>query len=72
MRRSPVSSSALVSVGYDAATRTLEVEFVSAEVYRYLDVSPEQAAGLLWAESKGTYLNQQIKPHHESVYVGGP
>jgi hypothetical protein len=38
MLRTPVSSSALRSVGYDPQTQTLEIEFNSAEVYQYFNV----------------------------------
>lgn len=65
MRRDPVESSALRSIGYDSRTRTLEVEYVSGDVYRYYDVSPVHAAGLRWAESKGRYVNEEIKPRYQ-------
>lgn len=64
MRRELVSSSVLVSVGYDPETRTLEVEFVSAEVYRYFDVDPVDVLALLQADSKGRYFNERIKPRY--------
>lgn len=70
MRRIPVSSSALVSVGYDAGTRTLEVEFVGGGVYQYLRVAPRHFDGLLAADSVGTYLTTHVKPHHAYVRVG--
>ena len=38
MRRQAVTSSMLNSIGYDAAHRSLEIEFVSGTVYEYLDV----------------------------------
>jgi len=69
MRRRPVESSALLSVGYDERTRVLEVEFISGEVYRYYDVSPFEAAALLRADSKGRYVNEQIKPRHRYEHV---
>lgn len=62
-------SSALRSVGYDAHTWTLEVEFDSGEVYQYLDVEPEIVEALLDAESMGAYLNEYIKLDHEVVHV---
>lgn len=69
MRRVPVRSSALRSVGYDPRTFTLEVEFDSGEVYHYLDVPPEIVDGFIDARSKGAYLTSQIKPHFEVEYV---
>lgn len=70
MKRRRVSSSALASAGYDERTRTLEVEFVSGDVYRYLDVDPADADALFRAESMGAYMNERIKPRYEYVYLG--
>ncbi|HEX3776472.1 MAG TPA: KTSC domain-containing protein [Polyangiaceae bacterium] len=36
--RTPVSSSGIVSVGYDQATFELEIEFQNGRVYRYSQV----------------------------------
>ena len=55
-----MSSSLIVSVGYDTATRVLEVELVAGQVYRYRDVSPFIYEGLLAAKSKGAFFNQKI------------
>ena len=38
MERIPVSSSNIASLGYDAATQTLQVEFLSGSIYQYFDV----------------------------------
>ncbi|WP_205629186.1 KTSC domain-containing protein [Jiangella muralis] len=69
IRRWPVSSSALRSVGYDPQTWTLEVEFESGAVYRYLDVEPLDVEAMFAADSMGAYLNEEIKPHYEAVQV---
>ncbi|SDU53602.1 KTSC domain-containing protein [Jiangella alkaliphila] len=69
IRRWPVSSSALRSVGYDPQTWTLEVEFESGAVYRYLDVDPLDVEAMMAADSMGAYLNEEIKPHHEVEQV---
>lgn len=60
MQRKPVDSTDLVAVGYDAATRTLEVEFKGNRVYHYLDVPPDVYDGLMRAESHGTYFYAYI------------
>ncbi len=63
MRRSPVESSTLRSIGYDAHRRELELEFLdSGDIYRYFDVSAAEYAEFMAADSKGTYLNQVFKP----------
>ncbi len=69
MHRLSVESSAIESVGYDARSRTLEVEFVGGDVYRYLGVPPREHETLLRAESHGAYVNRSIKPRYRCVRV---
>jgi hypothetical protein len=59
--RAPVSSSSIASVGYDAVTRILEVEFVHGHVYRYRDVPDPVVRAFLSAPSLGAYLNANIR-----------
>lgn len=61
MKRDPVESEALTSVGYDPDRRMLEVEFESGAVYRYYDVPPELYAGLMTAPSRGEYFAHHIR-----------
>ena len=61
MNRIPVSSSNLLSVGYEATTRTLEIEFRSGSVYQYLNVPPKIYEGLITAGSHGKYFDSYIK-----------
>ena len=69
MRRIPVRSTSIASIGYLPAERELEIEFrASCDVYRYFDVPGEEYAAFMTAESKGTYLNQVFKPR-EYPYV---
>ena len=69
MLRQRVSSSNIVSVGYDEEQRVLEIVFVGGRVYHYLEVPPERVLSLLRAESKGRYLNSEIKPHFRFTAV---
>lgn len=64
MKRIRVSSSVLRSVGYDAASRTLQVEFVDGDVYDYLAVPEEAYRTLMRSASHGEYFNAAIKPYH--------
>lgn len=59
MRREPVSSSSIVSIGYDAGT--LEIEFQNGRVYRYLGVTADVVEELRSAPSIGRYFTQRIK-----------
>lgn len=61
MQRIPVASSNCASVGYDIATRILEVEFKRGGVYRYFDVPASEHAALIAAPSVGGYLDAHIK-----------
>ena len=61
MDRIPVDSSNLRSIGYDAASQTLEVEFRSHAVYQYYNVPENIWMELEAAPSKGKYYSSQIK-----------
>jgi DNA helicase HerA-like ATPase len=61
MDRQPVTSSAIVSVGYDPGSETLEVELVDGPVYQYFGVSEQVHEGLLSAESIGKYYNENVR-----------
>ena len=69
MNRMPVISSNIASVGYDANTMTLEVEFTKGSVYQYFDVPEAEYHALVNASSVGTYLNQSIKRNYRYVQI---
>lgn len=60
-RLSPVESSSIAAVGYDAAEQTLWVRFVNGATYRYRDVPPATYEDFMRAESKGRYFNSEIR-----------
>ncbi|WP_306992718.1 KTSC domain-containing protein [Amycolatopsis thermophila] len=70
MRRRPVSSTALASVGYDATRRVLEVEFRHHGIYRYLGVESAIHRALLDADSKGQYFQERIRDRYPCERVG--
>lgn len=61
MERQPVSSSNLLSVGYDAASETLEVEFKNEHIYQYYNVPQFMYEQLMQAPSLGVYFNTNIR-----------
>jgi hypothetical protein len=61
MIRQPVSSSNLLSVGYDPASATLEIEFIDSGVYQYFDVGQAVHEGLMAAPSHGQFFHEQIR-----------
>lgn len=58
MNRTIVESSNLESIGY---TGVLEVRFKGGGTYQYLGVPEDVYKKLLEAESKGAFLNSEIK-----------
>jgi hypothetical protein len=61
MERTPVTSSDVRSVGYDADTQTLEIEFNSGGIYDYYGVPQGEYDSLMNADSKGKYFHANIK-----------
>ena len=61
MKRQLIESSLLRSVGYDEASKTLEVEFTSGGVYEYYGVPAEAYKELLAASSHGRYFLANIR-----------
>lgn len=59
---SPVESSKLAAVGYDAATQTLAVTFKTGNaVYHYPNVTPEQHAAFIGSDSIGKHFGQHFQ-----------
>lgn len=65
MQRQAVSSSNLASIGYDASSEILEVEFNSGRVYEYYDVPESEYDALMDASSHGRYFNANIRNDYE-------
>lgn len=66
--RQPVESSNIKAVGYDPATKVLEIEFLPRQesnketnVVRYNTVPQETYDALINAESVGRYFHNEIK-----------
>ena len=58
----PVASSAISAVAYAAGE--LFVRYVDGDVYAYSIVSRPTFDALLAADSKGTFVNTEIKPRY--------
>ena len=56
-----VASSNIKAIGYSAFARVLQVDFLSGSRYRYLAVEPEIFKRFIDAQSKGQFLNREIK-----------
>ena len=69
MERTPVNSSSIAEVGYDPATRTLEVLFHNGHIYRYFAVPPSVYDAFMASDSKGKFLNENLKGLYQYVKV---
>lgn len=66
IERDWVASSSITSIGCNARTITLEVEFHGGAVHQYYNVSPGLYDQIMQATSNGSFLNTYIKnayPH---------
>jgi KTSC domain len=64
MDRTLVWSSNIRSVGYEDASRTLEIEFLNGRLYQYSGVPEAIYQSLMRAASKGAYFNTYIKDRY--------
>ena len=69
MDRTPVISSNIQAIGYDSDSQTLEVEFNHGSVYQYIGVPQGEHEGMMNADSKGKYLNANIKGRYPFVQI---
>lgn len=61
MKRSPVASSNIRSVGYDKNRQTLEIEFSGGTIFQYFDVPEEAYQDIISSASIGRYFQGNIK-----------
>ena len=62
----PVKSSQLLSVGYNAKTNTLYIEFQNWSVYEYYEVPSEVASAIISpSTSVGKYFYAEIKGKYD-------
>jgi hypothetical protein len=65
MRRRPVRSTTLASVGHEPGSGVLELEFTNGMVYQYTGVPESVVRELLEAPSRGQYFNFNIRDHYQ-------
>lgn len=66
MKREPVESTAIKSIGYNEDKQILEVEILdTGRVYKYFNVPLEEYMDFLDAKSLGEYYNRVIKENYE-------
>jgi KTSC domain len=69
IKRVPIESTALATVGYSKRLRVLEIEFRNGAIYRYLEVAPEVYDSLLQAHSKARFYDENIRRKYRSLHV---
>ena len=69
VRRTPVSSSNLVSVGYDAASETLEMEFHGARLYQYAGFPQHEYDAFMSASSLGSHFYHHIRDRYVTTEI---
>ncbi len=69
IKRRPVQSSNVASVGYSRKLHALEIEFTRGAVYRFLAVSPRVYRDLLLSDSKGHFIAEHIRGQYYFVCV---
>jgi len=70
MNRENVQSSMITSLGYDANTSTLEVEFKSGAVWQYYDVPESIYYDMMNSGSLGKFFHANIKGSYGESQVG--
>jgi KTSC domain len=70
MNRDPVASSNLISVGYDEAAQTLEIEFANGTIYQYYNIGLGLYEQFMQAPSKGQFLSVYIRNAYPYSRIG--
>ena len=69
MERKRVNSSKVRSVGYDANTRTLEVEMSNGQVFQYPGVYPEVYRQFMAAPNPTAFFDDKIADEYSGKRV---
>lgn len=67
--RAMVTSTSILSIGYEAESMTLEIEFQQGNVYQYFDVPEGIYTELMTTESHGSFFNSQIRNNYRFCRV---
>ncbi len=70
MTLQPVKSSNIESVGYDPASKTMQVKFRSGSTHQYSGIAPEVHAAFMGASSHGAYYAARVRGRYPGEKVG--
>lgn len=69
MKRQPVISSDIHSIGYEPGSHILEIEFRSGGVYEYFDVPQSVYDSLMSASSHGSFFHRNIRDKYRYTKI---
>jgi hypothetical protein len=69
MDRILVNSSNIITIGYNADSKILEVEFRTGKVYQYEDVPEDIYQELMAASSKGQFFHDNVMNQYNFTEV---
>jgi len=69
IRRQPIVSTNVASIGYSRHLHALEIEFTRGAIYRFLAVPRDVYAGLMASNSKGRFINKNIRGKYRFLRV---
>ncbi|EWC59717.1 hypothetical protein UO65_5022 [Actinokineospora spheciospongiae] len=69
MHRTQPDSAVIASIAFDAMTDTLEVEFHTGRVHRYLDVPKHVYWRFASAADSGSFFDEEVKDRFEEQRV---
>ena len=69
IKRQPVASTNVASVGYSRQLHALEIEFTRGAIYRFLNVQPRVYRDLMASPSKGHFIAENIRGKYRFVRV---
>jgi hypothetical protein len=69
IKREPVVSSNVASIGYSRHLHALEIEFTRGAIYRFLDVPREVYLKLMAADSKGHFIAENLRGKYRFLRV---
>ncbi len=69
MKRQPISSSNIRSIGYEPESGTLEIEFHGGGVYQYFDVPQSVYNALMSASSRGSFFHGNVRDKYRYTKI---
>ena len=69
IKRATVASTGIAAIGYSKRLHALEIEFMNHSIYRYFDVDVATFRGLMAAQSKARFYDENVRGRYRSAHV---